>query len=230
MKKNIYILLASIFLSTNAFGQASFPEVSAQLGVQHVAVFSDSIYTPQGGAAWLDFNNDHNLDLYLTGGANPDALYKNNGDGTFTDVTISAGVDVLSASNTMGVVSGDIDNDGYNDLFITTVSSDQNFLLYNNGDGTFTDISMDAGVSGGGNSSSAAFGDYNLDGLLDLYVVNWCVDIYFPFDTSDTFPTIQNYFYINNGDLTFTESSKALGVDVEGGCSLGVLFTDYDND
>ncbi len=210
--------------------QNGFTDVALGSGVDFVAIISDPLGLPaQGGAAWFDFDGDLDEDLYLTGGMLPDALFRNDGTGSFINVTQSAGFEILDTSvYTMGVVTGDIDNDGFREVFITTEDHNLNYLFYNNGDGTFTDISVSAGVAQGGNSASAAFGDYNLDGFLDLYVTNWCVE--FTEGQVDTFPTIQNYFYVNNGNLTFTEVSEALEIDNSDGCSLAVTFTDYDDD
>lgn len=222
------------FLSLNLSAQVGFDEVAEAAGIDFVAIVSDPVEFPtQGGAAWFDYDSDGDQDLYLTGGAAPDGLFNNNGDGSFIEVTDLAGFGAMDTSvYTQGVVTGDIDNDGFREVFITTEDHDSNYLFYNNGDGTFTDISVSAGVFDGGNSASACFGDYNLDGLLDLYVTNWCVGImeFMQNNEAGTIPTIQNYFYVNNGDLTFTESSVLLGVDNPSGCGLAPTFTDFDND
>lgn len=228
MKKTL-LLSASILIFFTVGAQPYFTDVAISSGVNHRSVRS-LLYEPiMGGAAWFDYNNDGFEDLYLTGGINNDVFYRNNGDGSFTDITNTAGFGILGTDVfTNGVAVGDIDNDGYSDVFITTLSNNLNYLFHNNGNGTFTDISVSSDVTTmAGNSFSATFGDYNLDGLLDLYVANWCVEMVLP---PDTFPTIQNFLYINNGDLTFTESSHSLGVDDTTACSLGAVFTDYDND
>ncbi|MBL4586926.1 MAG: CRTAC1 family protein, partial [Flavobacteriales bacterium] len=223
--------ILSICSSGEIYGQsASFSEVSLSSGIDHRAIITDTMFAAQGGVAWFDYNMDGFEDLYLTGGGASDVLFENDGNGGFINVTNTAGLSVMDGSvKTMGVISGDIDNDGYRELFITTEDANTNYLFYNNGDGTFTDISVSAGVNDGGNSASAAFGDYDLDGDLDLYVTNWCVEM-LDMTVVDTFPTVQNYLYRNNGDLTFTEVSASMGVSDATGCSLGVMFTDFDND
>ena len=145
-----------------------------------------SIETMTGGVAVLDYNNDGLLDIFFTNGAeipslkksNPgfyNRLFRNNGDGTFTDVTEKAGVAGVGYS--MGVAAGDFDNDGFVDLYVAGFNRNQ--LLHNNGDGTFTDVTEKAGVSaiipGRGKAWAVAAGwfDYNNDGLLDLFVVNY---------------------------------------------------------
>src|SRR5688572_15653600 len=153
----------------------TFTEVSQQAGINHVTITGiHPLFS--GGAAWFDYNNDNYPDLYLTGGLSGDKLYRNNGNGGFDDVTAQAGFSAMAGIETNGAVSGDIDNDGFRDLFITTTRNYPNFLFKNNGNGTFTNISISAGVSDTAESSSAAFGDYNKDGFLDLFVANWCED------------------------------------------------------
>src|ERR1700722_11725478 len=145
-----------------------------------------SIETMLGGVAVLDYNNDGLLDIFFTNGAaipsleksDPkfwNRLYRNNGDGTFTDVTERAGVKGVGYS--MGVAAGDFDNDGYVDLYVVGVNHNQ--LLHNNGDGTFTDVTEKAGVAGAGADKrkswavAAGWFDYNNDGLLDLLVIDY---------------------------------------------------------
>lgn len=145
-----------------------------------------SIETMTGGVALFDYNNDGLLDIFFTNGAEipslkkSDAsfynrLFRNNGDGTFTDVTEKAGLAGVGYS--MGVAAGDYDNDGFVDLYVT--GFDRNQLFHNNGNGTFTDVTEKAGVGGVvpglGKPWSVAAGwiDYNNDGLLDLFVVNY---------------------------------------------------------
>lgn len=219
-----------------------FTDVSLSVGIDHRAIPSDLLFTAQGGGAWFDYDMDGDEDLYLTGGAYSDALYENDGNGNFIDVTNSAGFSAMAAVNTMGVVTGDIDNDGYREIFITTEDSHSNHLFYNNGDGTFTDISVSSNTDQGGNSNTATFGDFNLDGYLDLYVTNWAVDTFdlseiesFPTPPEfmlslDSIPAMQNYLYVNNGDLTFTEQCGPLGVADPTGLGLAPTFTDFDND
>ncbi len=142
--------------------------------------------TMTGGVAVFDYNNDGLLDIFFTNGAaipslektDPsysNRLFRNNGDGTFTDVTEKAGLQGIGY--TMGVAAGDYDNDGFVDLYISGVNRNQ--LLHNNGDGTFTDVTEKGGVSGVIPKYGKAWGanagwfDYNNDGLLDLFVANY---------------------------------------------------------
>lgn len=213
------------------------------------------IETMGGGVALLDYNNDGLLDVFLVNGgrlnssmktpeefdrANPkywNRLFRQNKDGTFTDVTEAAGLAKAGDGNYgMGVAVGDYDNDGYPDLFVTSYG--HNVLYHNNGDGTFTDVTQRAGVGGGGWSVSAGFFDYNSDGKLDLFVTR-----YMEWDTQHSkvcaresycppgeFPPTTNILYRNRGDGTFENVSESSGIAKKKGRSLGVAFNDYDGD
>ena len=213
-----------------------------------------SIETMTGGVAMFDYNNDGLLDLFFTNGAaipsleksNPmywNRLYRNNGDGTYTDVTVEAGVQGLGYS--MGVAAGDFDNDGFVDLYVTGVNHNQ--LLHNNGDGTFTDVTEKAGVSGfladrkKGWAVTAGWFDYNNDGLLDLLVIHYldydlktaalCTTKGLPTYCSPVdFQGLPNILYRNNGDGTFTDVSVPSHIAQFVGKGMGVAFADYDGD
>jgi len=210
--------------------------------------------TMVGGLALLDYNNDGLLDIFFTNGAaipslekgDPthwNRLFRNNGDGTFTDVTEKAGLGGLGYS--MGVAAGDYDNDGFVDLYVTGLNRNQ--LFHNNGDGTFTDVTGKAGVAGFvpklGKAWSVAAGwfDYNNDGLLDLFVVNYlnysigtakvCVQEGHPAYCSPVdFLGTPNILYRNNGDGTFTDVSEQSHISQYVGKGMGLAFADYDND
>jgi hypothetical protein len=213
-----------------------------------------SIETMLGGVAVFDYNNDGLLDIFFTNGAaipslektNPNywnRLYRNNGDGTFTDVTESAGLKGIGYS--MGAAAGDYDNDGFVDLYVTGVNHNQ--LFHNNGDGTFTDVTDKAHVGrmvpGIGKAWSVAAGwfDYNNDGLLDLFVVNY---LNYDIKTARTCPTngipaycspndfqgTPNILYRNNGDGTFTDVSQQSHISQYIGKGMGLAFGDYDDD
>jgi hypothetical protein len=215
------------------------------------------IETMPGGVALLDYNNDGLLDIFLVNGGritnpvqmpenfdrqNPrywNRLYRQNKDGSFTDVTQQAGLANAGDGNYgMGVAVGDYDNDGYPDLFVTNYG--KNILYHNNGDGTFTDVTAKAGVAGGGWSVSAGFVDYDNDGKLDLFVtryMDWdtkhnkdCGGNYHTYCPPEEFPATTNFLYHNNGDGTFTDVSQRSGIAAKKGRALGVAFADYDED
>jgi hypothetical protein len=209
------------------------------------------IETMGSGCGWIDYDQNGLLDLYLVNGAttrvyNPSrplrsALYRNNGDGTFTDVTGKAGVGAEGLFG-MGVAVGDYDNDGFPDLFV--LGYGRCILYHNNGDGTFTDVTARAGLENSGRwASSAAWFDYDNDGRLDLVIANyvdWLPDR--NFYCGDTGPGMRSYchpddfhgqpptLYHNNGDGTFTDVSKSSGVGLKGGNGLGIVTFDYDDD
>ena len=206
----------------------TFVESSSAAGIDHLHVDEQLM---GGGTAFFDYNNDGFDDLYLTGGNGRDLLYENNQDGTFTEVGVAAGLSFTANHNTVGVATGDIDNDGDRDVFVTTDKFSANILLLNNGDNTFTDISTSAGITDTAWSTSVTFGDYNLDGFSDIYVANYVDFNYSPnahfYDSITGF--VGNYLYVNNGDNTFTENASLLGV-ADTNASLAVTFTDFDND
>ncbi len=210
--------------------------------------------TMAGGVALLDYDNDGLLDIFFTNGAaipsleksSPaywNRLFHNNGDGTFTDVTEKAGLQGVGYS--MGVAAGDYDNDGFVDLYVTGVNSNQ--LFHNNGDSTFTDVTTKAGVAGNvpklGKAWSVAAGwfDYNNDGFLDLFVVNYlnykigtaklCVQQGHPAYCSPVdFLGTPDILYRNNGDGTFSDVSDQAHISQHAGKGMGLAFADYDND
>src|SRR6266567_2163953 len=213
-----------------------------------------SIETMTCGVAVFDYYNDGLLDIFFTNGAeipsleksNPsfyNRLFRNNGDGTFTDVTKKAGLAGVGYS--MGVAAGDYDNDGFVDLYVAGFNRNQ--LLHNNRDGTFTDVTEKAGVSGvipgQGKPWSVAAGwiDYNNDGLLDLFVVNYLdysistahscqTDNIVDYCSPNEYRGTPNILYRNNGDGTFTDVSQQSHISTYAGKGMGVAFADYDRD
>ncbi len=201
------------------------------------------------GCAFLDYDNDGWMDIFLvnTGPstfyhpAKPprNALYKNNRDGTFTDVTERAGLDAHRWGE--GVAVGDFNGDGYADIYLTCYGN--NILYRNNGDGTFTDVTAKAGVEGGGWSTSAVWFDYDNDGKLDLFVcsfVNYdspgrviCGDNKIGrkyYCIPRLFEGHVNLLFHNNGDGTFTEVGHLSDIGKNAGKSHGVALTDINND
>ena len=213
-----------------------------------------SIETMTGGVSLFDYNNDGLLDIFFTNGAaipsfdkkDPtywNRLYRNNGDGTFTDVTAEAGLAGVGYS--MGAAAGDYDHDGFVDLYVT--GFDRNQLFHNNGNGTFTDVTAKAHVEGnlpgGGKGWSVTAGwiDYNNDGKLDLFVVNYLnyklksaalchVNKLPAYCAPNDFVGTSNILYRNNGDGAFTDVSVESHIAQYVGKGMGVAFSDYDGD
>jgi len=222
--QTLIILLWIAHVSSECKGQ-SYLEVSQSIGIQHI---QNAPMYMGGGVAFIDYNQDGYEDLYFTGGTDSDKLYRNNGDGTFTDVTVISGIVGTDTVNTIGVVVGDLDNDGDKEIFVTTWEGYHNLLFENNGDGTFQDISLNAGIDDSVLSISATMGDVNKDGLLDIYVGNY-VDLSIPNTNGFNYTCYANYLYINIGGNLFVESGQAYGV-ADTGCALAVAFTDYDGE
>ncbi len=181
------------------------------------------------GAAFLDYNLDGKLDIFFVNCGARNALYRNNGDGTFTDVTEQAGLGAVGMG--MGVAAADYNNDGYPDIFITNYGS--NVLYRNEKNGTFKNVTAEAGVAGGAGewSLSAVFFDYDHDGDLDLFVTNF-VDLDAPPNRStfvfpDDFTGQPSRLFRNNGNGTFTDVTGQAGVDTRK--STAAIFTDYND-
>ena len=203
------------------------------------------------GVAWLDYNQDGLMDLYFVQSGATDAykpakplrsaLYRNNGDGTFTDVTVKAGVSGEGHYG-QGVAVGDFDNDGFPDLYVTGYG--RAILYHNNGDGTFTDVTSRAGVADDGQwSTSAGWFDYDKDGWLDLVVTNylnwtpktnlWCGDRapgYRSYCNPGNYTGQRTKLYHNNHDGTFTDVSDKSGVGLPESKGMGVVLADFNND
>ena len=228
-----------------------FTDVTAELGIEFRHVNGESgrkyFIEPIGsGVALFDFDNDTDLDLYFVNGSDlPGAtssvpltnrFYRNDGS-AFTDIT-----DETSVGDTgygLGCCVGDYNNDGLTDLYVTNYGP--NVLYRNNGDGTFTDVADTAAVAGNQFSSGCAFVDVDADGYLDLYVVNYvqfdpdtnpeCFRQNIPtYCTPEALPGVADVFYRNNGDGTFTDVSKSIGIGTVSGKGLGVVCGDVDND
>jgi hypothetical protein len=169
-------------------------------------------YENSTSGTWCDYDNDNDLDLFVTNYDQNNSLYKNNGDGTFTKIT--SGEIVNDGGKSYGSAWGDFDNDGDFDLFVNNLENQNNFLYKNNGSGTFTKITGIDLVMEGGNSYEANWGDFDNDGDLDLFVLNAFAD---------------NFLYQNNGDNTFTKIT-ATAIVPNPDDSRGKSWGDYDHD
>ena len=258
--KNMSLLIILLICAPLSLSSAEiqFVDVTTEAGInfRHINGAEGAYHLPEtlgAGGAFFDADNDGNLDIYLvnsgywkessSGDETPSALYRNSGDGTFTDITMTAGVG-NSGNYGQGAACADYDNDGDVDLYVTNFGV--NVLYRNNGDGTFTDVTASTRVGDPGWSSSACFLDYNRDGHLDLFVVNYLVyslDVpYRPcgedgiqtYCHPSLFEGAPDTLYRNNGDGTFTDVSHEAGVGGIGGLfhgkGLGVVSADFNND
>jgi enediyne biosynthesis protein E4 len=235
--------------------QLPFEEVlPARSGIRwvHSSGKSPQKYLPESsgaGCAFLDYDNDGWMDIYLVNSGKCDfftpnpplrnALYKNNRDGTFTDVTEKAGV--TGGGYGQGVAVGDYDGDGFPDIYVTQYG--RSILYHNNGDGTFTDVTEKAGVAAPGWASSAVWFDYDNDGRLDLFVgrfVDFSKELNKPCGIHEdgrlhycipkVYSPMPSWLFHNNGDGTFTDVSKESGIASSLGKVWGVVATDINND
>ncbi len=259
---SLLIILREIFLPTGLTTEiAKFTDVTLDVGInfQHENGRGQERYfieTIGSGCAWVDYNNDGNLDIYLVNATSMEdsssdstgqkqstnALYQNNGNGKFLDVSNIAGVDHDGYGT--GISAGDYNNDGFIDLYLTNFGP--NVLYRNNGDGTFSDVTTSAMVNRTDWSSGSSFGDYDNDGDLDLYVSSYCnfkinqhqkcyvtdilgqkKHVYCP---GEQFSGTADTLYRNNGDGTFSDVTKASGVYNPIGRGMSPLWSDYDDD
>jgi len=204
-------------------GNGTFAQVAEAAGLALVALGRDlgSI------CSFADYDNDGVMDLAITGDGKTEALYRNQGNGTFVDVTASAAL--RPRPNGKGLAWGDCNNDGLLDLYVTRGAENgkgymADTLYQNNGDGTFTDVTTAAGLADTANTWAAVWGDYDNDGFLDLFVTKA--------GTRRLGPGNANLLYHNNGNGTFTDVAAAEGVALQDDTSLhkGATWADYDND
>jgi enediyne biosynthesis protein E4 len=254
----ILSLLPPFGFGNAASVEVHFTDITKQAGITFRHVSSPEkkyiVESMSGGVAFFDYDNDGYLDIFFVNSLTVDlvksnqktrsALYHNNGDGTFTDVTDKSGLGDVGWG--MGVAVGDYDNDGFDDLYVTCLG--QNHLYHNNGNGTFTDVTRQAGVGDSHWSTGAAFLDYDNDGKLDLFVsqyVDFDINHLPEFGKGRTcqykgipvqcgprgLAGASDKLYHNNGDGTFTDVSKKAGVsDPNGYYGLGVIASDLDGD
>ena len=228
------------------------PASKSGIDWRHVNGRSPDYYLPEttgAGCAFLDYDNDGWMDVYLVNSGRCDfyepdsplknALYHNNRDGTFTEVTDKAGV--AGGGYGMGVAVGDYDGDGFPDLYVTQYG--RSILYHNNGNGTFTDVTEKAGVAAPGWASSAVWFDYDNDGRLDLFVCRF-VDFnksankfcgnqqtherYYCLPT--VYPPSRSWLFHNNGDGTLSDVTESSGIGKALGKAWGVVATDINND
>ena len=229
-------------------------DVTREVGIDfvHDAFRNGEFYFPEingAGCGFLDYDNDGYLDIYLVQSGrdlkNPDApakpnrLYHNCGDGTFEDVTEGSGAG--DAGYGQGLCCGDYDSDGFVDIYVANVAGPST-LLHNNGDGTFTDVTEQAGVANGRWAITPAFLDYDNDGRLDLFApnyVDWSVETNVvghakngkrDYPGPRTYPAVSAILFHNEGDGTFSDVTQAAGIDKAFGAAMGILCADLNDD
>ena len=229
MKQPFFLIL--VLTCQLVFTQDSgliFQDVSFQAGISanHRAVWHPQEGTGylSVGQAWADYNNDGWLDLYVTGNQDPNTLFVNNGDGSFSLSPFNEQVKLLKAKSG-GAIWADYDNDGWRDLYV--LNDGANVLFRNEAGQGFRNVSREAGVADTGKGSSASWGDFDKDGYLDLYVVNWsCL----PECQPENLQLNQDKLYKNKGDGTFLDASKWLERSRLTGAGFAASFFDADND
>ena len=248
------VVIGAAFLSTGAGaapGDVVFKDVTAAAGIKftHNSGRAGKKFLPEtlgSGGAFFDADGDGWVDLVLInskdwaprGRRSLNALYKNNGNGTFTSITAGSGLDVEMYG--MGVAAGDYDNDGRDDLYITALEGDR--LFHNDGKGKFRDVTKLSGISNANFGTSAAWLDYDKDGKLDLFVANYVQwnakgDLWCSLDgSSKSYCTPESYkgtsskLYRNLGDGKFEDASQKAGIGDPTSKSLGITIFDYNAD
>lgn len=202
-------------------------------GIDH---FFRGINEMGAGAAFFDMDNDGDEDLWLTGGLNRDALYENDGLGNFTEIGVQAGLNATRNKVVTGVITGDLDNDGFKDVLLITHIGFPNVLFKNNGDKTFQELRNTGLEEDKAYSLAAAFADVNQDGFLDIYAGNYIEDDQLSYSETNQDSIVgfshechTNQLYLNNGDWTFSNVTEEYGVG-DKGCALATAFSDYDGD
>ena len=209
-----------------------FRDVSAQAGVtaSHRAIWDENAPVPYddaylaAGSAWADYDKDGWVDLFVSGNLDPNVLYRNNGDGSFSLSPFSQALGLPDTASG-GAVWGDYDNDGWRDLYV--LNNGPNRLFRNLAGAGFADATELAGVGDNGKATSAAWGDYDEDGHLDLYVTNWSC---YPECEFVDFSRSRDALYHNNGDGSFTDVSGLLGFEALLGAGFAVSWLDFDDD
>lgn len=231
IKKISQIFFFILLFSTRIYCQ--FVDINKSQIVSHNHISPNLL---GGGVGIIDIDNDGWEDIYLTGGAETDKLIHNLGDLQFEDVSTSSFIFQYSRTNHTNSVSiADLNNDGFDDIFLTTIKGQSNVILINRGNGTFENITSKSGISEFKEwGMSAIFIDVNLDGYLDIYVLNYIEEPGAIFDDENQvigFKHIcfENNLFLNNQDLTFTENAKKYNLS-DAGCGLAAITSDINQD
>ncbi|MCX6146996.1 MAG: CRTAC1 family protein [Candidatus Kapabacteria bacterium] len=220
MKNILIIYIMLLVVNLPVISADEFKESSLEAGINHIYL---NAFLDGGGCAFFDYDNDGYIDLYITGGMQRDKLFHNNGDGTFEELGLKIGLKDGNALASQGVAIADINNDGFDDIYVSCFTGGGDILYRNNGNGTFTDISEKSGILKHKKwSTSVTFGDFNLDGFLDIFVATYATN-------TQNITYQKNILWMNNKDETFTEKTDEYGIHGKG-YSLSVVSTDTDGD
>lgn len=237
MKKSKLISCFIFSLFTQLSTSQHFEQIQDESNLNHVFA---QVNFNGGGVAFVDIDKDGDDDVYLVGGDLKDRLFVNDGTGIFSEITESAGISITEEYYTTGANYGDIDNDGDEDIYVNTFYTNsisqfsRNLLFQNNGDNTFTEIWGIGDPKDNSLTLGTTFIDYDLDGDLDIYNVNYVEVIRFTYDEDGAVSGFDhdcfaNYLYRNDGNGQFTDVTQSLGLG-DTGCALAVTATDFDSD
>ena len=244
MEKTKLIFIVNLLIVSNLIAQKlPFADVTKSAGINHQFVVYEGMFG--GGACAFDYNNDGFEDVYITSGMNEDVLYRNNKNGTFTNVLMGSGLEITRNYVTQGVISADVNKDGFRDLFITTITTKNekkpipraiNLLFLNLGNGKFKDVTKQYGLGEMNSfSTSASFGDVNADGWPDIYVGNYFNEFKGELSVIND-ATLVGQNQISKGYLLINHKGKYFEDEYEKydlthkGFGFGGIFTDFDND
>ncbi|MES2797037.1 MAG: CRTAC1 family protein [Bacteroidota bacterium] len=242
-KKITLIILFNLLIISNLTSQTPFKDIAKEAGIDHQFVVFEGMFG--GGACAFDYDNDGFEDLYITSGMNTDGLYKNNKNGTFTNVFEGSGLELTKKYVTQGVVSADVNKDGFRDLFITTITTKGdkkpipraiNLLFVNLGNGKFRDATKEYKMDQMNSfSTSASFGDFNADGWPDLYIGNYFNEFKGELSVINDATLVganqisKGYLLLNKEGKYFEDAYESYDLTHKG-FGFGGIFTDFDND
>ena len=241
--RKLLLFVFILFIFNELVSQTPFKDITKEAGIHHLFVVYEGMFG--GGACAFDYNNDGFEDIYITSGMNEDKLYRNNKNGTFTNVLEGSGLEITKKYVTQGVISADVNKDGFRDLLITTITTKNkkkqipraiNLLFLNLGNGKFKEVTLEYKLGEMNSfSTSASFGDVNADGWPDIYVGNYFNEFKGELSVIND-ATLVGQNQISKGYLLINHEGKYFEDEYENydlshkGFGFGGIFTDFDND